>query len=187
MLDSNHEGHPGHRVDEILNDVDATAGMKPNVVLINAGTNDAQQNYDGMRGTFDRLKQLIMKVQNMHPETTIILSTILMTTNQDANTRVDGFNQQIRQYMYGQADAGYPDGKIILAEMDDSYYITAKQLQSDGIHPNEEGYRRMAAVWNKAISDAINLQHWITQPQVNLSPLFLVAKRNEHNRICLTG
>lgn len=128
-----------------------------------------------------------MKVQNMHPETTIILSTILMTTNQDANTRVDGFNQQIRQYMYGQADAGYPDGKIILAEMDDSYYITAKQLQSDGIHPNEEGYRRMAAVWNKAISDAINLQHWITQPQVNLSPLFLVAKRNEHNRICLTG
>jgi hypothetical protein len=121
MLDSNHEGHPGHRVDEILNDVDATAGMKPNVVLIKA--NDAQQNYDGMRGTFDRLKQLIKKVQNMHPQTTVILSAILMTTIQNAKAGVDGFNQQIRQYMYGQADAGYPDGKIILAEMDDSYYI----------------------------------------------------------------
>jgi lysophospholipase L1-like esterase len=183
MLDSNHEGHPGHRVDEILNDVDATAGMKPNVVLINAGTNDAQQNYDGMRGTFDSLKQLIEKVQNMHPQTTIVLSTILMTTNQDANARVDGFNRQIRQYMYDQADAGSPDGKIILAEMDDSYHITARHLQPDGIHPNEEGYRRMAAVWNKAISDAINLRYWVTEPEVNLSP----CGKTEHNRICLTG
>jgi hypothetical protein len=68
MLDSNHEGHSGHRVDEIFHDLDATAGMKPNIVLINAGTNDAQQNYDGMRGTLDRLKQLIKKVQNMHGE-----------------------------------------------------------------------------------------------------------------------
>lgn len=170
MLDSNHEGYPGHRVDQTIDDVDATAGMSPNIVLINTGTNDAQQNYDEMRGTMDSLKRLVKKVQDMHPQTTIVLSTILMTTNQDANIRVDGFNQQIREYMYDQADNGYPDGKVILAEMNDGYFITESEMEEDGIHPNEEGCRRMAAVWNKAISDAINLRHWVTEPQVNICP-----------------
>lgn len=169
MKDNNHEGHDGHRVDEILIDVENTEGMKPNVVLINAGTNDAQQNYDEMRGTFDRLKQLIRKVQDMHPETTIILSTVLVTRNQDANPRVDRYNEQIRQYVFTQDDAGNPDGKIVLADMNDGVFLTRTDLLGDGIHPTPLGYRKMAAVWKSGIDIAVG-RGWVTPPQDNGIP-----------------
>jgi hypothetical protein len=61
MRDGNHEGHPGHRIDEIIKDMDASINTKPNLYLINAGTNDCQQNYRKMVGTIDRLRDLIVK------------------------------------------------------------------------------------------------------------------------------
>jgi hypothetical protein len=63
MRDGNHEGHPGHRIDEIINDIDASSDTKPNLYLINAGTNDCQQNYRNMEGTIERLRDLILKGQ----------------------------------------------------------------------------------------------------------------------------
>jgi hypothetical protein len=61
MRDGNHEGHPGHRIDEIIKDIDLSSNTKPNLYLINAGTNDCQQNYLGMQGTIDRFRDLIDK------------------------------------------------------------------------------------------------------------------------------
>jgi hypothetical protein len=40
--------------------------------------------------------------------------------------------------------------RIELADMNDGF-ITRKDLIEDGIHPNNGGYRKMAAVWNAAI------------------------------------
>jgi hypothetical protein len=41
--------------------------------------------------------------------------------------------------------------RIELADMNDGF-ITKKDLVDDGIHPNNGGYRKMAAVWNAAIT-----------------------------------
>lgn len=61
MRDGNHEGHPGDRIDQIINNIDLSSDTKPNLYLINAGTNDCQQNYLEMKGTIDRLRDLIEK------------------------------------------------------------------------------------------------------------------------------
>ena len=36
MRDGQHEGHPGHRIDQIIQDIDRSDGTKPNIYLINA-------------------------------------------------------------------------------------------------------------------------------------------------------
>jgi hypothetical protein len=40
MNDGQHEGHSGHRIDQIIENIDRSSGTKPNLYLINAGTND---------------------------------------------------------------------------------------------------------------------------------------------------
>jgi len=43
MKDNDHEGHPGALTEEVLGFLKCSIKFKPNVVLINAGTNDARQ------------------------------------------------------------------------------------------------------------------------------------------------
>jgi hypothetical protein len=101
MHDGEHEGHPGHRIDEILMDLDWSKASKPNLYLINAGTNDCQQNYLNMVGTIDRLTHILNKAWEASPRAAIILSTVLLSDNEGlspgANGRVNRLNTQIRQ------------------------------------------------------------------------------------------
>jgi hypothetical protein len=41
--DKQHEGWPGYRIEQVTDKIEASAGTKPNIYLINAGTNDCQQ------------------------------------------------------------------------------------------------------------------------------------------------
>jgi len=110
MRDGQHEGHSGHRIDQIYNDMDLSSGSKPNVYLINAGTNDCQQNYQNMDGTENRLRDLLFKAWEKSGRATIILSTLLPSDNEGsspgANARVDRLNEKIRDckslYFYKQ-------------------------------------------------------------------------------------
>jgi hypothetical protein len=105
MHDGEHEGHSGHRIDQILNDLDLSKASKPNIYLINAGTNDCQQNYLNMEGTIDRLTDILNKAWEASPKAAIILSTVLTSDNEKqspgANGRVNQLNPQIRQCKSG--------------------------------------------------------------------------------------
>ena len=119
MRDGQHEGHSGHRIDEIIQDFDLSSDSKPNLVLINAvsshvrpsltahtdllcqSTNDCQQNYQNMQGTIGRLENMLTKVWEKSSKATIILSTLLPSSNANgANDRVSAFNPQIRNRKY---------------------------------------------------------------------------------------
>jgi hypothetical protein len=52
--------------------------------------------------------------------------------------------------------------KILLAEMNNGF-IYMSDLNSDGIHPSNEGYPKLAAVWTAAIDQAYN-NGWILSP-----------------------
>ncbi|KAF2825075.1 hypothetical protein CC86DRAFT_241827, partial [Ophiobolus disseminans] len=153
MRDGQHEGHPGHRIDQITQNLDRSAGSKPNVYLINAGTNDCQQNYLKMEGATGRLDSLLKKAWDLSGEATIILSTLLPSSNEDSNPgsneRVNALNNEIRDLARRLKGAGR---RIQLADMNDGF-ITQTDLV-DGVHPNGLGYRKMAAVWLAAIKQA---------------------------------
>lgn len=101
MQDGNHEGHNGHRINQIYKNIDLSSNTKPNLYLINAGTNDCQQNYLEMKGAIDRLRDLLNKAWDKSNQATIILSTLLPSNNENvspgANERVDKLNTEIRE------------------------------------------------------------------------------------------
>jgi hypothetical protein len=105
MKDGEHEGVPGARIDEIYDNMDASKTTKPNIYLINAGTNDCQQNYKKMQGTIDRLNDLLTKAWRLSNRATIILSTLTPSFNgADANERVNNLNKEIRTCKWKNPD-----------------------------------------------------------------------------------
>jgi hypothetical protein len=105
MKDGEHEGVPGARIDQVYDNMDASKTTKPNLYLINAGTNDCQQNYKKMQGTIDRLDDLLTKAWRLSGRATIILSTLTPSFNSaDKNERVDNLNKDIRACKCRNAD-----------------------------------------------------------------------------------
>ena len=99
MRNGNHEAVSGARIDEIYNNLDRSSTTKPNLILINAGTNDCQQNFQ-MDGAVNRLSDLLKKAWDQSSQATIILSTLVMSTNEANNpgiqARITKYNEGIR-------------------------------------------------------------------------------------------
>ena len=137
----------------------------PNVVLINAGTNDANQDgkTESVAGTGGRMKELINGIFAEVPEAVVVLSTLLPTDGNQKN--VDDINNQyralVKEFDNAKKEGDDPTYKVILAEMADGF-ITTGDLH-DGTHPTPEGQRKMAAVWDYAIGKA-NDAGWIKKP-----------------------
>ncbi|KAI0006972.1 SGNH hydrolase-type esterase domain-containing protein [Xylariaceae sp. FL0662B] len=158
MKDNNNEGHSGWRVDQISNVVGKVTPQKPNLILINAGTNDCTQNYHindistRMNGMLDHLFKDISN-------TTVILSTLLPNKKEKTNSCVQVVNKRYRDIVSARQAKKQ---KIVLAEMDDGF-MTTKNLK-DSTHPTDEGYKMMASVWVSAIHDA-EKRKFLTAPE----------------------
>ena len=115
--------------------------MRPNLVLINVGTNDCLQNIDvGNAGA--RLKTLIDYLYSALPSTTIIVSTLVPSATVDSCAQ--NVNNQYRNLV-----SQYSDSRIALADM--HAFLTVNDIGPDGTHPTDFGYKKMAAVWWDAI------------------------------------
>ncbi|SPO07252.1 uncharacterized protein DNG_09946 [Cephalotrichum gorgonifer] len=142
MKDDDNEGHPGWIVDQVYDEWKKHKGFHPNLVLINAGTNDCGGDVDpGNAG--NRLKVMVDDIFASVPGVTVIVSTLSKSRDHDA-CALD-VSQQYRDLV-----ASYTDARIGLADIDS--VMTKDQLSSDGVHPNDEGYKLFAAVWWDAIS-----------------------------------
>ncbi|KAL4814944.1 SGNH hydrolase-type esterase domain-containing protein [Aspergillus spinulosporus] len=145
MKDNQNEGHFGDTIDHIAEAAANSTRLQPNVILINAGTNDCIQNID-ITDADTRLDALISHLFASIPNTTIVLSTLL--PNRFASRAVQRVSQEYRNLVARRRSRG---DRIVLAEM--SYFITEDQLV-DGTHPSDTGYKEMAAVWWSAIQTA---------------------------------
>ncbi|GES65471.1 hypothetical protein ATETN484_0012037600 [Aspergillus terreus] len=145
MQDNENEGHYGYRVDQIAEVVKKSYHFQPNLILINAGTNDALQNYN-IDSVGDRMNGLLTQLFDAIPGTTIILSTLLQNTRQPIN--VETINTEYRKLAAQRRADG---DRVVLAEM--SQFIKFDQLK-DGTHPIDLGYKEMASVWWAAIETA---------------------------------
>ncbi|KAJ5204260.1 uncharacterized protein N7498_005139 [Penicillium cinerascens] len=145
MHNNHHEGHIGFRVDQLMDVVDQTIPKQPNLILINAGTNDATQKHS-ISSVGTRMNSLISKLIDQIEGTTIILSTLL--PNGLEPELVKEINKQYRTLA---AFWRAKNGRVVLAEM--SNLIKEDQLV-DGTHPDDYGYKEMASVWWAAIQVA---------------------------------
>lgn len=130
---------------------------KPNVVLLNAGTNDVVQDRD-LNNTGVRMEEMLRDIYNSVPNAVVVLSTLI--PNRDKGNEVALINQQYRELIAKLQHEGL---HIHLAEMDDGF-ITLNEIYNDGIHPTVEGARRMASVWLRAIQEVEAQSDWLQKP-----------------------
>lgn len=140
----------------------------PNVVLINAGTNDATQDgaTESVSGTGARMREMIDGIFSHVPTAVVVLSTLLPNGINQGNVDLinDQYRKLYREYIPLDSKGNEPANpafKVVLADMADGF-ITAGDIH-DGTHPTVLGEQKMAAVWDWAIGKA-NDKGWFTKP-----------------------
>lgn len=137
-----HEGHSGWRIDQLSEQVNGwMATYQPDVVLLDAGTNDARQgaSADVMAA---RMAELIGRITSASPTVRVVVGDLIPnwygTYSDVASVAQQRFNEQLPQIV----SAAGP--RVSLARMSAA---VPSGLLPDGVHPGDTGYRYMAWTW----------------------------------------
>jgi len=141
--DKDHEGHSGWTISQIDSNINSWMDTyKPQIVLMHIGTNDMYGNPSEAAG---RLSQLIDKICNKLPSGGKLYVSNLVPFPRNANN-VNAYNSQIPGIVQQKANAGKP---VYFVDMSS---VINNDL-ADGIHPNLNGYNKMADAWFNAIKN----------------------------------
>ncbi|KAF9870899.1 GDSL-like Lipase/Acylhydrolase [Colletotrichum karsti] len=153
------EATGGFRINQIADSADKAVPMlKPNLVLLDAGTNNCNKGGD-FPDAGANVTAMINKIYQQSPGSTVILTSILANKvpEQDA-CRVkinEQFNSLAAQFQQSGAKFGFVDMRSPEAP-------NLNDL-NDTRHPNDGGYVKMANVWAKGIQDVM-AKGFITAP-----------------------
>jgi lysophospholipase L1-like esterase len=139
-FDRDHEGHSGYRISDVDERLDLWfPSARPKVVLLHIGTNDVTSNFAGIG---ERLSRLIDRIVVAAPAAHVFVSTVIPSANPDRESRNQQYNALIPGIVSARAGAGK---KVYLVDMH-AVLDPATDLH-DGLHPNAQGYARMATAW----------------------------------------
>jgi lysophospholipase L1-like esterase len=156
MEDRDNEGHPGKRIDEIARFADCSVeALRPNVVLLHAGTNDINQNYQ-LDTAPTRLRGLINQVLEDAPETTVLVAKIIPATKPGMQANIDRYNAAIP----GVVEQLRAEGKRVRL-VDAASALTPEDV--NGAHPDDTGYHKLSEVWADGLVAAVQ-EGLIQQP-----------------------
>jgi len=138
---TNHEGHSGWTIEQIDGITpDPALGPEPHIVLLHIGTNDM---YQTPAGAPDRLGELIDQILETLPDSLLVVSNIIPFPGGSGPTGT--YNDAVPGVVQERIDAG---AHILFAEQFEDF---PESELSDGVHPNNDGYDRMAQRWYDVI------------------------------------
>lgn len=146
MEDGDSEGHRGFTIEQIAGSSGAGMAAAPNIVLLHAGTNDMNKENIDYRGAPDRLKNLMEKIFDYSPDAVIFVAQIIMSKTATTQYRIEDFNHEIPSMV-----KSFSSKKVVVVDM--STNLTRWDMK-DNLHPNDDGFRKMADMWYGAIMDA---------------------------------
>jgi lysophospholipase L1-like esterase len=163
MTDPDNEGHSGWRIDQIDGITDAVlATYKPNVVTLMIGTNDLNQDYQVPTAP-DRLHALVDRITADDPGATVLLADLIVSTSPQVVQAEPAYNAAVRQLAQSEQATGRHVAFV------DMGALTAADL-ADSLHPDDTGYRKMAAAWNTGVQ-AADAAGWLQQPAPVTGPV----------------
>lgn len=139
------EGHSGWTVSQIDGILDRALADDPHIILLMIGTNDMYMRPDGASERFDTLLGHLVESA---PDALIVAAKITPLSSFGA-AEVDKYNAALPGIVDAHAAAGE---HVVLVDMFTDF---STSMLADGVHPNEEGYARMAEVWYEAIKDVL--------------------------------
>ncbi|KAF2494707.1 SGNH hydrolase [Lophium mytilinum] len=164
MGDNECDGYPGLRINEIRNQTGVKTALKqkPNVVLVLAGTNDALQGHDANAMAND-IYNFINYILSIATNSVVIVSTLPPNGNKKAEAVIKAYNTLLPDVV--EILRGDLKKPVFMVDNHSSWWSMA-DMQSDGTHPNNNGYVKMARVFYDGIH---NVASWISTPaQSNL-------------------
>jgi lysophospholipase L1-like esterase len=143
--DRDHEGHSGWRIDNLAGAVDGwLAQSQPEIVLLMIGTNDILQD-QAPAGAPARLGALLDRITAKRPTARVLVATLPPLGQAAWQERVTAFNRALPAVVDARARAGK---RVQLVDV--ARGMTEADL-ADGIHPNADGYAKLAAAWHAAL------------------------------------
>ncbi len=152
LPDPNHEGNGGYTIDQVAAGMPGWAESigDPDVILLLIGTNDYGDS-DDTPDAIERLDLLISELAELWPKARIVVANLLFRTEDpDANLAIQ---QTFNPYVPGVVADHAALGQLVYF-LDMQSALGASDL-SDGLHPNQTGYNKMATNWFGAISEII--------------------------------
>lgn len=163
MTNDANEGWSGWHIQWLEDKAKLSLPERPNVILLMAGTNDMIRN-DSIATAPARLGDLMDECIAACPDAVLVVATLTPLDNPlgdpTGENKTLAFNAALPAVVKQRSDAG---SKVLLVDMQNSVNgLTADELV-DGIHPDDEGYAKMADVWLDGLNNASALG-WITAP-----------------------
>lgn len=153
-FDPDHEGHSGYRIEQVAGLLNgALSTYRPNVVTLHIGSNDMAQNYQVATAP-NRLASMIDQILAGSPGVTVLVAQLIVNSDSAVQSRINAYNNQIPGIVQARVNAGK---HVYLVNMGS---LNTGDLQ-DGLHPNDNGYQKMANAWDAAIQQVIGYG-WVT-------------------------
>lgn len=149
LPDPDHEGHSGWEIQQIHRRIQGWLNRsQPDIILLLIGTNDMARGND-VNNAPDRLNALIEEIFLHLPQVQLFVASIPPIGEPVLNQRVLNYNGAISDLVQQKKT----EDKSI--DFVDLYYILSLDDLPDGVHPNREGFRKIAKAWDAALSEAI--------------------------------
>jgi lysophospholipase L1-like esterase len=163
--DPNHEGHDGWRADEILNGriTDPCAGKleywlpasQPDIVLLHIGTNDITVGNQDANEVNSILNVIDAYEVTSGKNIPVVMARIIdRYPNSPATTTYNNDLNTMATTRIANGD------NIIIVNM--QYAINYSTDMSDSLHPNDNGYVKMANVWYNALTGILGVPRTLT-------------------------
>ncbi|MEU8678747.1 FG-GAP-like repeat-containing protein [Streptomyces sp. NPDC048560] len=161
LPDVDHEGHSGWLIEGLSANIDFwMAEAKPNVVLLHIGTNDMDRDHQVATAPA-RLAGLIDQMIAASPDTTIVVASLVPSTSAVVQARINAYNAEIPKIVAERRAQNHKVGFVSMAS------VTTADLR-DRLHPNDQGYVKMAGVFADGVSQVAR-SGWISE-QVVVKP-----------------
>ncbi|KAJ6610677.1 hypothetical protein B0H10DRAFT_1953701 [Mycena sp. CBHHK59/15] len=120
--------------------------QNPNVIFLLAGTNDIN-NGDDVADAPDRLMAIVDEITSTLPNTALLVGTIPLNGDPTKEALADTFNYEIIQLLLRRASDG---ARVMPVPMES----LGPEDMADSLHPNDQGYAKMADAWFSALWQA---------------------------------
>jgi len=150
IINRHHEGHPGWRIDQIQAQVVGWMNSyKPETFLIHLGTNDAAQGGQAPI-LIERMQLLLSTIFKTNPQAVIYVASIIhFYCNDNAESVVAAYNAGLPDVVKQFVSQGFKTYFVDI--FNQAGLIQALDYGDNCVHPNVNGYAKMANVWASAI------------------------------------
>ncbi|MEV5508538.1 SGNH/GDSL hydrolase family protein [Streptomyces orinoci] len=162
LSDPAHEGHYGWKIGGLVDNIDKwLIAAKSNAVLVHIGTNDMHDNYRADQAP-GRLGELIDKITTAAPNMTVLVSSLVPSTDAGTEKRIEKYNAAVPRVVKKRRGRGFQVGFVDMGK------VTTHDLR-DVLHPNDSGYSKMAAAFYDGIARSAE-DGWIKE-RVGIKPV----------------